>query len=145
MHNFIRIFTSFIPSIGTIVMASSLHCMLLLRTPANVNQHNLISDWLDTISLKNMLSDKNDYPNTQFTCMLQFAKNWAIYCSERRVLKQDRKSLKQIYLTLFKNSNSFEWCYTFLRFNILQRVENRFRCEFIPLVDRLSYNSIGFA
>lgn len=45
-------------------MASSLHCMLLLSTPANVNQHSLISDWLDTtgsISLKNMLSEKNSF------------------------------------------------------------------------------------
>lgn len=56
--------TNFIPSIGAIVMASSLHCMLLLSTPANVNQHSLISDWLDTtgsISLKNMLSEKNSF------------------------------------------------------------------------------------
>lgn len=28
-------------SIGTIVMAASLHCMLLLSTPANVDQHSL--------------------------------------------------------------------------------------------------------
>lgn len=38
-------------------MASSLNCMLLLSTPANVDRHSVISDWLDTISLKNMLSD----------------------------------------------------------------------------------------
>lgn len=60
-------------------MASSLHCMLLLSTPANVNQHSLISDWLDTtgsISLKicsvrKIASD----PHTKFTCMLQLTKN----------------------------------------------------------------------
>lgn len=64
------------------------------KTPANVDQYNLVSDWLnDTISLKNMLNERhiNPAPHIPYTCMVQ---EKIIYCYERWVVKQGRKSLQ---------------------------------------------------
>lgn len=67
-------------------MISPLHCMLLLSTTANADQYSLISDWLDdTSSLKNVLP-----PLTLNTLFIAVCRKRAIYCNERRLVKQCR-------------------------------------------------------
>lgn len=55
------------------MMFSSLCTVCNNKNTSNVDQYNLVSDWLnDTISLKNMLNEKqiSPAPNIPFTCML---------------------------------------------------------------------------
>lgn len=94
------------------MMFSSLCTVCNYKNTSNVDQYNLVSDWLnDTISLKNMLNEKqiSPAPNIPFTCMLQLVNNKIIYCYEHRVVKQDRTSLQQRCQLRFNNlSTLFE-------------------------------------
>lgn len=54
-------------------MSSSLCTVFNYKNTSNVDHYNLVSDWqIDTISLKNMLNEKqiSPAPHIPFMCML---------------------------------------------------------------------------